>query len=183
MRCSGGADDRRGDDVLHGDDLLEEGVGVVLGVFRRRHLDLGQLLARGAELVHVSLRGQGVSVGRAPHPPRRLEVGLRGVVAAGPGAHAAGTRLAGQGDQRHPTLAGRDRRRRVPHMAHVRGAARLGAVDIRAAQPHVVGHGERPEAGRVAGAEVGVDVLEPQAGVGERSGRNLGVDARQAEVG
>ena len=43
-------------------------------------------------------------------------------------------------------------------------------------QAQVVGHGERPEARRVAGAEVAVDVGEPQAGVGERSGRDLGVD-------
>ena len=40
-----------------------------------------------------------------------------------------------------------------------------------------------PEARRVAGAEVGVDVPEPQAGVGERPGRDLGVDLGHAEIG
>ena len=54
------ADHRRVQDLLDGDRVAEQGVGVVLGVLARRHLDLGQLGAGGAELVHVAPGGQGV---------------------------------------------------------------------------------------------------------------------------
>ena len=120
---------------------------------------------------------------RAPTSPRRLEVGLRARPRPGPGACDLRSEAAGEGDQRDPALAGRDGGRRVADVGHVRRAAGLGAVDVRAVQAQVLGHGERPEAGRVAGAEVAVDVVEAQAGVGQRPRGHLGVDLRHAASG
>ena len=54
---------RRGQHVVHRQHLAQQGVGVVLGVVRGRHLDPGQLRTGGAVLVHVALRAHGVAVG------------------------------------------------------------------------------------------------------------------------
>ena len=81
-RCSGSAIIGEYDDLLDGHDVAQEGVGVVLGVQRRRHLDLGQLLGGRAELVAVAGRGQGVAVDH-DHAPELLEGPLGGAAGRG----------------------------------------------------------------------------------------------------
>ena len=80
-------------------------------------------------------------------------------------------------------LTGGDRRHRVPDVDEVRRPAGLGRVVGAARQAEVLGHRDRPEAGRVAGAVVGVDVGERQPGVGQRAGGDLGVHLGHRAVG
>ena len=54
------ADHRRIDHVLDGDQLAQHGVGIVLGMMGSRDLDPGELLAGGAEFMHVAHRRHGV---------------------------------------------------------------------------------------------------------------------------
>ena len=58
----------------------------------------------------------------------------------------------------------------VADVDEVGRAAGLGRVDVAHAQAEVLGHGQAADAGRVAGAEVRVDVGQRQPGVGERAG-------------
>ena len=106
-------------------------------------------------------------------PERELEghVGRGGAVVARrrAGRHALGARPAGQRDQRHVALARGDGLGGVADVHHVGRAAGLGRVDVAELEPHVVGHRQRAQAGRVAGAEVAVDVVLGEAGVRERA--------------
>ena len=68
-------DHRRADHVLDGDDLAQQRVRVVLRVMRGGDLDPRQLLARGAELVHVAHRHHAITVDRGKgvrRVPRRF---------------------------------------------------------------------------------------------------------------
>ena len=55
-------------------------------------------------------------------------------------------------------------------------------IDVARFQPHVLDHGHRPEAGRIAGAEIAVDVVLAEAGIVQRALGHLGVDLRQRDV-
>ena len=175
--------DHRGvDDVRHRDDVAQQGEGIVLRVVRGRDLDPGELLARRPVLVHVPHRGHGVLVDDR-RPVRELErdVRARGPVAArrGAGGHALGARPARERDQRHVALARRDRLRGMRDVNDVGRSARLRRVDVPELEPHVVGHGQAAEARRIARAEIAVDVVLREVGVGERAHRRLGVELRQ----
>ena len=172
-------DERRGEDLVDGDDVAHERVLVVLGVQRRRDLDLGQLRARRAELVHVALRGECV-VADDVGTPQVLELALRRGAdgATATGARSPTARVAGEGDQRHVDLAGGNGGGSVPDVHQVRGTAALGRIDVATSQAEVLGHRDPAEAGRVASAEVRVDVADGQAGIGQRADGDIGMDLR-----
>ena len=178
-------DHRRVDHVLDRDHLAQHGVRVVLGVVRGGHLDPGELRAGRAELVHVPHGGHGVLVHHR-RPERELERHVRhahAVVARGRArGHALGARAAGQRDQRHVALAGRDGLRGVPDVDDVRRAARLRGVHVPELEPHVVGHGEPAQPGRVARAEVAVDVGLGEPRVLQGALGDLGVELGQRLV-
>jgi hypothetical protein len=98
------------------------------------------------------------------------------------GRHALGARTAGQGDERDLALAGGDRLGRVGDMDHVGRAAGIGGVHMARLQPHVLDHRHRSETGRVAGAEVAVDIVLGEARVLERPLGDLRVELRQRDV-
>ena len=147
-------DQRRGEHVLHRDDLAQHRVRVVLRVVRRRDLDPRQLLGGRAELVHVA----------ASPPSRRCSHRAARTAArtappadrSGPrGDRPAGRRVRGRPASvtsatlhfpaaiacaAWPTATGRRR------------AAGLGRVDVAHMQPEVVGQRQRADAGRVAGS-------------------------------
>ena len=176
-------DDRRREHLLDRHRVAEEGVGVVLRVQRGGDLDLGQLGARRAELVHVPSRGQRV-LGGDGRSPQQLEVGF-GRFAERPVAarrRPAGARLAGERDEGDVALAGRDRGRRVPDVREVGRAAELRRVGVPTTQTEVLRHRQRPEAGRFTVAEVGVDVGQGEAGIGERAERDVGVDLGERRI-
>ena len=58
--------------IFDGDGFAQRGVLVEARVFARRDRDMGEVLARGAELVHVALRRKGVTAGRREVAPRLL---------------------------------------------------------------------------------------------------------------
>ena len=183
--AQGIGDHRRVDHVLDGDHLAQHGVGVVLSVARGGHLDPGELGAGRPELVHVPHGGHGVLVHHR-RPEGILERHVRhahAVVARGRACgHALGSRAAGQGDQRHVALAGRDRLSGVPDVDDVRRPARLRGVHVAELEPHVVGHGEPAQPGRVARAEVAVDVGLGEPGVLQGTLGDLGVELGQRLV-
>ena len=71
------ADHPRTDDLVDGDDIRKERVRVVLRVARRRDLDPRELLAGGAELVHVPLGDERVLAHRSGGAPQPLELPTR----------------------------------------------------------------------------------------------------------
>ena len=159
---------------------------IVLRVMRGRDLDPGELLGGRSELVHVPHRAVGVHVhdGRTVRELERI-VGRRRAAAAarhGAGRHALGARAAGQGDQRHLALARGDRLGGVTDMKHVGRAAGVGRIDVTDLEAHVLDHRHRPETGRIAGAEVAVDVVLGEAGVLQGALGALGVDLGQRDV-
>ncbi|MCY1442527.1 hypothetical protein D9M71_588990 [compost metagenome] len=58
--------------ILEAQVVAHVGVGVELRPFTRRHGDLGQVLARGAVLVHVPRGGQGIGRHRVHRTVRRF---------------------------------------------------------------------------------------------------------------
>ena len=82
----------------------------------------------------------------------------------------------GQRDQRHRALAQRDRLGGVADVEHVGRAAGVRGVHVAELESQVVGHRQRSEPGRVARAEVAVDVVLGEPGVRERAPRDLGVE-------
>src|SRR5205823_6055227 len=107
----------------------------------------------------------------------------RGRGRAGARRRPAGARPAGKRDQCDLAFPGRDRGRRVPDMGDVGGAAHLRRVQVAAAEPQVLRHRERPEAGGVTGAEVGVDVAALETGVAQSAEGDLSVDLGHRKVG
>ena len=102
---------------------------------RRGDLDLRQLGAGGAVLVHVALRGERIP-GHGHRPERRLEPQLGRL---GDPAGAADA-LARQRHQRDAALALGNRAGRVADVAQVRGAAGVGRVQVGQLQAQVLGH-------------------------------------------
>src|SRR5262249_51236931 len=72
-------------------------------------------------------------------------------------------------------LAERNGLRGVRHVDDVRRAARLGGVDVAKLEPHVVGHRQAAQAGRVPRAEVAVHIAQRQPGIGESAVGRFGV--------
>ena len=178
-------DERGGEHLLDGDHVAQERVRVVLGVQRRGDLDLGQLRAGRAELVHVPAGGECVVPGHR-RAPQVLELALRRRAERRPAArrHAAVAGQAGERDQRDVGLPGDDRRHRRARGARGTTTRRSRSSRTSGSCSPRYSHIEiGAEAGGVAGAVVGVDVGERQAGVGQRPGGDLGVDLRQRAVG
>jgi hypothetical protein len=119
----------------------------------------------------------------APYGASNGTSGTFGRAAAATPLAAFGTRPPGERDQRDVAMAGGDRLRRMRHMDEVRGAAGLGRVDMAHAQAEVVDHAQHAEAGCIAGAEVAVDVLELEPGIGQRTARAFVVELRGGLVG
>ncbi len=164
-------DHRRVDDLLDRDDVAQHRMRVVLGMMRSGDLDPGELLAGRAVLVHVAHRAHRVHV-RGGWPvgvlERRVGRVLRGARRRA-GRLPLAARLSGQGDQRDVALAERDRLGGVPDMDQIGRAAGIGRIHVAQFEAHVIGHRQRPEPRRVAGAEIAVDILFLEAGVFERA--------------
>ena len=94
----------------------------------------------------------------------------------GAGGHALRAGPPRQRDQRHRALAQRDRLGGVADVEHVGRAAGVRGVHVPELEAQVVGHRQRAEPGRVARAEVAVDVVLGEPGVRERAVRDLGVE-------
>ena len=190
--------ERRREHVLHRDGVGQVGVGVVLRVLGRRHLDPRQLLGSGPELVHVPARRQRVHTQHVGSV-EAFEAGLgrggeggdgvggaarAGSAPATEDARARGSRLPGQRHEGDAALPRGDGCGCVTDVDVVRRATGLGGVDVgELVEAEIIGHRHRAEAGGVAGAEVAVDVVEGEPGVGQRAQRHLGVDLRQRPVG
>ena len=100
----------------------------------------------------------------------------------GAGRHAFTARPSGERNQRHVAFAGRDCFSRMRGERHIRRTAELGRLGMADFQVHVFDHRRRPGAGRIAGAEITVNVLERQSGILDRSDRHLGVKLRHGLV-
>ena len=68
------------------------------------------------------------------------------------------------------------------NMRNIGTATDIGTVQVPELEVHVVGHGQWPEAGSVAGAEIAVDIILRQAGIGQRADRAFGVQLRDGLV-
>ncbi|APO52550.1 hypothetical protein BD122_19806 [Bradyrhizobium diazoefficiens] len=147
---------------------------IVLRVVRGRDLDPGELLAGGAIVVHVAhgTHAIGIMRGRAVSG---LEIGFRAGRAR---RHHAGARFPGERDQRDRALARRDRFRGMTEMDDVGTAAGLGGIDVAelfGVEAEIVDH--RPgAAGRVARAEIAVDIVLAEPGILDRALGDLGVE-------
>ena len=141
---------RRVDHVLDGDDLAQHGVRIVLGVMGGGDLDPGELLAGGAELVHVAHGAHGIHVRRGRRIGE-LELQIRLVRIAGArrgtGRHAFAARPAGERDQRDVAAAGGDCLGGVPDVHEIGRAAGVGGVDVAQLEVHVVDHRQAPRPG------------------------------------
>ena len=170
-------DQRRSHHLLHRHHVPQHGVLVVLGVVGGGDLHPGELLGGRAELVHVPRRDHRIGIHRGD-AEREFPLRVRRIGAADARRGARmplRARPPRQGDQRDRALAGGDRFGRMRHMGDVGTAADIGAVVVAQREIHVVGHGQRAEAGRVAGAEVAVDVLLGQPGVAQGAERRFRV--------
>ncbi|MDT4788875.1 hypothetical protein FQZ97_212620 [compost metagenome] len=170
-------DHRRVEHVFHGHHVAQHRVRVIARVVRGGHLDPGQLLGRGAVLVHMAHGHHGVRVdGQRVVGGLEGQVGQVGAPVAGLGAAGAfGARTARQRDQRDVALAHGDCLRGMRHMRQVRGAAGFRGVDVADLQAEVVDHVQHAQARRVARAEIAVDVRQRQAGVFQCAFRAFGM--------
>lgn len=162
-------DHARGQALLDRERIAHEGLGVALRPLARGHGHLGQLLARGAKLVHVARGRQCVGRGRRERLVRRLE-------GRGPERAlqlAAGRALvAAVGDQRHVALAGRQRQRGPQHIGLKGRAAHAAVVGQARVDAQVFG---QAQAGKVVvrqGDEQAVHVggRQAHAAQGEQAG-------------
>ena len=98
---------------------------VAVGVLAERDCDVGEMLAAGAELVHVAAREHRDLVHGADDAEGAAPLPMTGDAPAhlGPGAAAFGGALAGPPRHGHVALTGGDRHRCVAHDAAARAAA------------------------------------------------------------
>ena len=178
-------DHRRGKHLLDGDHFGQHSVRIVLGVMRSGDLHPGKLLAGGAVLVHVPHRAHGVAIGGGDGVgrfPWRLRLVRIARPRRGAGRHAFAARPAGERDQRDVAFAGGDRLGRVPGQERVGRAADFGVVGMAKLQIHVFRHRGGAGPGRVAGAEIAVDVCAREPGILQCSERHLGMQLRHRLV-
>ena len=170
-------------DLFDRHHLRQHRVRIVLGVVGRCDLHPGELLRRGAELVHVAAGRHGVHVRRRrPVGKLELQVGLLHVAHAGCGAgrHAFRARPTGERHERDIAAAGRNCLERVADMDVVGRATGVGRIDVAELEAHVFDHREAAEARRVAGrAEIPVDVTLAQPRVVESTLGDLRMQLRQ----
>jgi hypothetical protein len=160
-------------------------VRISLGVMRGGDLHPGELLARGAVLVHVAHGAHGVAVGRGDGVgrfPRSFRLVRIARTRRSAGRHAFAAGLAGQRNQRHVALAECDRFGRVRGERDVGGAADLSRIHMAKLEIHILRHRGGSGPRRIAGAEIAVDVVARQPGVGQGAERHLGVELRHGLV-
>jgi len=161
---------RRVEHVLDGDDLAQHRVLVVLRVMGCRDLDPGQLLAGGAELMHVAHSAHAVNVVRGG-----VVGGLEIDLGAGRARrHGAGARFSSQRDQRDRAFAGGDRLRGMAEMDQIGAAAGVGGIEMTDLEAQIIGH-RHHATGRVASAEIAVDIGLGQACVLQRALGDFGM--------
>ena len=177
-------DQRRSVHVVDGDAIAVVRVRVERRVVTRRHGDLGQLLDRGAELVHVAPGGHGV-LGDQRVPERRVELHRAPApereVGAPVAAFQVGTRRRAVREHDDFGVAFRDRSGGVLDHELPGGAADAGAVDPRRPETQVLGDLDRCEQPGAAGGKP-IDVALLEAGVGERAARGLVVELERRLV-
>ena len=161
--------------VVDGDRVLVVRLGVQRRVVPRRHRDLGELLDRRAELVHVALRRHRVL--RDERVPER-HVELDGPARAERQVRAPPPRFevgpCGRPVHEHDRLdvPGEDRRGGVLDHELPRRPADARTVGPRRTQPEVLGDLDRREQAHAARTEA-VDVVLGETGVGDRARRGL----------
>ena len=127
--------------VVDRDRVAVVGLGIVRRVAARRHRDLGELLDRGAELVHVAAGGHRVLRDQRV-PERRVELHRAAAaereVRAAPAGLQVGARRRSVHEHDDFDVAGHDRGGRVLDHELPRGAAHAGAVDPGGPQAEVL---------------------------------------------
>ena len=150
--------------------------------------DLGQLLGRGAVLVHVTGGDQRVvaPIRVSPYGASMLSAELGGP-RPDPATGADHPRLAARcravGQQRDLGLARGDvARRRAAAWNSIGAAADVGGVDHPRGEAEVLGDRRAPDRACLAGVVQRVDVGPGQPGVLERPRRALGLDLQRAQA-
>ncbi len=181
------ADHARGQHAFDRQGFALPGHGIQQRPLARRHGDFGQLLAGGAEFMHVAGGSHGVGRGRQEGLVGRF-VGVpfrpAGVLAA---QRALGAAVGHHGDL---AQAGGDRRLGPRQVPHERRAADGGGVDVGFRQLQVFGQRQARQAALGGGAEQAVHVLDGQSAVvqgavdalGHQVQRRIGL-AHGAQVG
>ena len=156
------ADQRRGQHIRHRERLRFQCFGIERGPLTGGNRHLGQLLARGAEVMHVPLHHHGIAGDREQRAIRPLvgqDVGASDQLAA---VAALGT---GIGDHRDLALPGCDGTHRMADVRHDRRAADVGRIrDLRLYAQLIGERGRRHPVIRRDG-EQPVHVSEAEAGV------------------
>ena len=167
-------DEAGGEHLVDRERIPHERAGVEGRPLARRDGDLGELLAGGPELVHVARGGERVAGGRPGEAEGYLELEPKRVRAEARAWHAnAGCAAFSVGDERHLAHAGGVRHHRVLHVGDERAPADLGTVDVAGPDAQVLrGFRAHPK----PGAEDRVDIVLPEARVGQRVPRCLGVE-------
>ena len=158
---------------------------IVLGVMGGGNFHPGELLARGAILIHMAHGAHRVAVdgsdgvGRFPRSFRLVRVAR---TRRGTGRHAIAARPARERDQRHVAFAQCDRFSRVCGQRDVGGAADLSRIHVAKLQIHILRHRGGSGPRRIAGAEIAVNVLTRQPGVGQGTECHFGVELRDGLI-
>ena len=184
-------DEPGADDVVDGDGIPVHGVGVEPGELANTDRDLGQLLGRGAELVHVPLGGHGVGthqrvaegglvLRRAAEPLDASTEPARAETPTHPGELVRAV-----GDEDRVAQALSDRSGRMLNVELERRAAGHGAVDVAMVDAEVLGHRHGVvdhHSAAATGVEIAVDLVLGHATVGQRPLHGLGVVLHAVEV-
>jgi hypothetical protein len=156
--------------VGDGEVLLLPRDRIELRPLARRDRDLGELLARGAELMHVARGRERIGAGRQERVERGfvgIDLALRGGTASDAALRRAVT------DHRDVAQAGLDRRDRLRDMKLERRAAGHARADELRLDAEIFDHRRNRHALLRHRAEQAVDVLQRKPAVGERALRAL----------
>ena len=174
-------DHRRVQHVLHGDDVLEHRMRIVLRVMRGGDLDPGELLAGRAKVVHVAHGTHAIGIVRGG-PISRLKIDLGARRAR---RHRPGPRLARQRHQCDRAFSCRDGLGGMAEMDQIGAAAGVGGIDMTqllGVETEIIDH--RPSAAwRVTSHEVAVDVVLGEPGVLNGALGDLGMELGGGFVG
>ncbi len=164
------ADHPRAEHVRDRERTMRERRRVEVGPGAGRHRDLGQLLARRAELVHVPARRQRIRRDRMP----RLVGGLVHLLLAHRDQPPAGAALVrAVADQRRVALPGRQRHRGAQQMRLEARPADIGAVLHPRLDAQILRHRQGRERVRAGRRIQPVDVAEREPRIGDRRQRRF----------
>ena len=163
---------RRGEDICNAHGLAHHGIRVQAGPLPRRHGDLGQLLRRSAEFMHMPPRSQGIGADRRWHAPGRFKLQIKPVRPAAQAAPTARTLIAAIEDQRDVAGARRQRHGRMANMHLERGATGISVIQITGLQVEIFSHSQRRHAARprqapTAGDQQAIHIFPFQTGIGQ----------------